>query len=163
MRTLLLARRALAYHRGRTSILIACIALTALLPLAVEGLVDLFGERLRARAAATPLVVGSKGSRFDLVLNTLYFRGRVPDALPVGELDQVRDDGLGQPIPLLARNTARGWPLVGTTPEYYAFRGLRAVAGELPLASGECVLGALVAEREGLGVGDRIASDRSER
>lgn len=160
MRTLLLARRSLAHNRLRTAILIACMALTCLLPIAVEGLVAVFGGSLRARADATPLVVGAKGSRFDLVLNTLYFRGRVPEPLPIGELEAVRDDGLALPIPLIARDTASGWPLVGTTPDYFRFRGLLAARGELPLTIGECVLGATVAERQGLDVGERILSDR---
>jgi putative ABC transport system permease protein len=161
MRALLLARRSLAHHRGRTAILLACIALTLLLPFAVEGLVAVFGRSLRARAVDTPLVVGAKGSRFDLVLNTLYFRGRVPEALPMRELEQVRADGLALPIPVLARNTAGGgWPLVGTTPDYFRFRGLRPASGELPLLLGECVLGARVAARQGLAAGDRLLTDR---
>lgn len=160
MRTLLLARRSIAHHKGRSAILVACIALTCLLPIAVEALVAVFGEQLRARAEATPLVVGAKGSRFDLVLNTLYFRGRVPEALPIRELEVVRKDGLALPIPVLARDTAGGWPLCGTTPDYFRFRGLRPAVGELPLSIGECVVGAAVAARDRIGVGDRLLTDR---
>ncbi|MEY2980378.1 MAG: hypothetical protein RL562_605, partial [Planctomycetota bacterium] len=38
MKTWLLARRSLAYARVRTTVLLVSVALTALLPLAVEGL-----------------------------------------------------------------------------------------------------------------------------
>ena len=112
MRTFLLARRALAFHRGRSAILMSCIALTLFLPFAVERLVQVFGARLEQRAVDTPLIAGAKGSRFDLVLNTLYFRGRVPETLPIGAIESVRGDGLALPIPLIARDTAGGWRLV---------------------------------------------------
>jgi putative ABC transport system permease protein len=158
--TFLLARRYLAFHRGRTLILVSCIALTCLLPLAVEWLVGTYSRELQARAAATPLVVGRKGSRFDLVLNTLYFRGRVPEPLGLAEVDRLLQSGYGTPIPVLARNTAGGYPLVGASPEYHRFRGLRARSGRLPVLLGECAVGAEVAARSGLGVDDRLLTDR---
>ncbi|MBK8974306.1 MAG: ABC transporter permease [Planctomycetes bacterium] len=156
---LLLALRHLQHRRGTSLLLVACLALTGVLPIAVQLLVGAFSTRLRARALATPLVVGAPGSRFDLVLNTLYFRGRVPRPLPMRELDALIGSGLGTPIPILARDTAQGLPLVGTTPDYFAFRGLRFAAGGMPLAVGECAVGAEAAARLQLTVGSRVISD----
>ena len=79
--TLRLALRYLAYHRVRSGLLVLCIALVFLLPIAVNQLLDRYEASMTARAQATPLVVGARGSRYDLVLNTLYFRGRVPTPL----------------------------------------------------------------------------------
>ena len=44
---------------------------------------------LTARAQATPLLVGAKGSPLELVLNSLYFESDVPAAMPYAEADRV--------------------------------------------------------------------------
>ncbi|MGA1524009.1 MAG: hypothetical protein ACO4CZ_08585, partial [Planctomycetota bacterium] len=59
MKTWLLARRSLAYARVRTTVLLVSVALTALLPLAVEGLLGAVSTQLTARADATPLLLGA--------------------------------------------------------------------------------------------------------
>src|SRR5690606_4548538 len=128
--------------------------------LSVEWLIATWGTVLRERADATPLVAGADGSRFDLVLNTLYFRGRVPDPVPMRTVRSLAESGLCQPIPVLARDTAKGLPLVGTSSDYFDFRGLRAARGTLPVLLGECVLGSAAAERLGLGPGDALLTDR---
>ncbi len=157
-----LAWRHLAFHRGRSAILVAAIALTLLVPFGVEGLVATLGRAIDTRAASTPLVLGARGSRFDLVLNALSFRGRVPDPLPLGAVEDLSQAGFGTVIPILARDTARRAPLVGTTPDYFELRGLTARKGSLPALLGECVLGAELAERFDLGPGDHILSDSNE-
>jgi len=156
---LLLAWRSLAYYRVRALLLVGCVALVVLLPVAVQLLVGAQSERLTARADATPLVAGAKGSRYDLVLNALYFRGRTPAPTSMAEADRVRATGFARAIPLLARASARGRPLVGTTPDYYRFRGLETVAGTPPLLLGDAALGAGVARALGAGVGDTVRTD----
>lgn len=158
--TLRLAARYLAYHRVRSGLLVLCIALVFLLPIAVNQLLDRYEASMTARAIATPLVVGARGSRYDLVLNTLYFRGRVPMPLSMAAVEELLDSGLADPIPMLCGYTAQQYPIVGTSPDYYAFRALTPATGTLPLMLGDVVLGARVAQDLGLGVGDRILSDR---
>ena len=50
--TFLLAQRYLAHHRARTILLVLAVALTALLPIAVNVLVSRFSAELMARARA---------------------------------------------------------------------------------------------------------------
>ncbi len=157
---LLLAWRSLAYYKVRTLLLVGCVALVVLLPIAVQLLVGAQSRALQARAQATPLVAGAKGSRYDLVLNGLYFRGRTPALTSMAELDAVRATGFAEAIPILARARARGRPLVGTTPDYYRFRGLRAARGTLPLILGDAALGADVARELNAKVGDTIGTDQ---
>lgn len=157
----LLAWRHLTHHWGRSLILVASVALTFVLPVAVEIFVGLYGDAVVARAAATPLIVGAKGSRYDLVLTNLYFRGRVPATTSMGEVDALREAELGTPLPLLARRRAQGYPVVGTTPEYYEFRALATRSGSLPLRLGDTCIGAVLAQDLGLQVGDTLLTDRS--
>ncbi|MEZ4472557.1 MAG: hypothetical protein R3F60_17545 [bacterium] len=137
MSPLYLAWQHIRFHRLRTALLVLALALTAFLPLAVHGLLARYGEALTRRAAATPLVLGTAGHRFDRVFNALYFRAAELEPVPYGEVDAVLQSGLALPIPLHARFTARDQPVVGTTPEYYAFRDLRLRAGTAPLRLGE--------------------------
>lgn len=157
--TLRLAWRYVAYHRVRTALLVLCVTFVFLLPIAVQLLVDSYSRALGARAADTPLVAGAPGSRYDLVLNALYFEGRVPAPTTMGEVEALRARGDATPIPLLVRERAKGYPLVGTTIDYFGFRGLRPAEGTLPLVLGDAVLGATVAEKLGLHPGDRLLTD----
>jgi putative ABC transport system permease protein len=155
-----LALRHLAHHRGRTSLIAVAVALAAFLPLALDRLVTRYGASLRGRAATTPLLIGAKGSRFDLALAALYFRGRVTDKLPLAYVDAVRDGGLALPIPLALGRSAGGHPLVGTAIEYFDFRGLRLAAGTLPQFLGDAVLGAEAAAALDLAPGETLLTDR---
>jgi len=157
---LLLAWRYLSFRRGRTAVLVLGIASTVLLPLAAQVLVHGYSARLGARAEATPLVAGARGSRYDLVLSTLYFKGRTPRTLSMAEVDALAASGHATAIPLHVRARARGYPVVGTTADYPAFRGLRTEAGTLPLVLGDAVLGAEVARVLDLGPGDTLLTEQ---
>lgn len=158
---LLLAWRYLAFHRVRSGVLVVGVALTVFLPLAVELLVARYSASLAERAAATPLVLGAPGSRYDLVLSTLYFQGRTPRPLAMDAVERAGASGLAAAVPLFVEVTADGLPVVGTTPEYYGLRGLAPAAGGLPVVLGECALGARAARELGLGPGDALLTDRA--
>jgi len=154
-----LARQYLRFNRLQTAILIAGITVTLYLPLTVNGLVVRYQAGLLERAAATPLVAGGLGSRFDLVLHALYFRGNVPRPLRMADMDTMRATGYAEPIPLYVRYTAKHVPIVGTTLDYFDFRQLRIAQGEQLLQLGDCVLGAEAAAALKLGPGDRLMTD----
>ena len=78
---LYLAWRYLRYHRLKTAILVGSVTLIFFIPAALQVLVKQSEDQLIARAAATPLLVGKKGSPVELSLNSLYFGAEVPEAL----------------------------------------------------------------------------------
>ena len=156
--TLYLAWRYLAFHRLKTFILLTSITLILYLPIGLRVLVNQSSEQLRRRADATPLVVGSKGSPLDLVLNTLYFRSDFPEPMRYGEAQKVQDSGLAPIVPMYVRYHSRGHPIVGTSVEYFDRRELALQTGRLFTFVGECVLGARVAEALGAHVGDAVTS-----
>ncbi|MDA1276599.1 MAG: ABC transporter permease [Verrucomicrobia bacterium] len=155
----LLALRFIAYYRSRTMLLVACVTLNLFLPGAVHLLVKRFQESSSARAQATPLIIGAKGSRFGLAIHALSFQGDPVDSVTMAEVLGVRESGLAEPIPLLVRFHARGHVIVGTTPEYFVFRGLNILRGRELQRIGDCVLGSKVAERLRLKSGDRLQTD----
>ena len=158
--TLRLATRYVLHHRRRSAVLASGVALAFFFPLALSLLVSGFSEALVARAEATPLVCGAKGSRFDLTLDALYFRGRVSNSLTMSEAESILESRLAIPVPILARGTAGGRRLVGTVPEYFEFRSLSATNGRLPFWIGEAVLGSQAASELGLQVGDTLLTDQ---
>ena len=159
---LLLSWRHLVHHRGRTAIAVLCIATAAFLPLAADRLVSDYQAELPARARTTPLVAGAKGNRFALTMAALYFRPAELDTIPFAQLTALgREPGITA-IPVHARFTARGVPVIGTGPEYWELRGLRAAAGSLPVRLGEVVLGAGAAAALELGPGDHLFSDPTD-
>jgi putative ABC transport system permease protein len=115
-------------------------------------------RQLLSRAVSTPLVVGAKGSALDLVMNSLYFGVEVPELISMGASNQVVETGMALPVPLYVRFRARGAPIVGTTLDYFDFRGLKVAEGSHLTMLGDCVVGASVAERLGVKPGDSLLS-----
>ncbi len=147
-----------SFNRGKTATLVACITLILFLPLALQLLLHESERQLLSRAVSTPLVVGAKGSALDLAMNTLYFGDEVPELISMGASNQVVDTGMALPIPLYVRFRARGAPIVGTTLDYFDFRGLKVAEGSHLTMLGDCVVGASVAERLGVKPGDSLLS-----
>ncbi|MGD1084080.1 MAG: zinc ABC transporter substrate-binding protein [Verrucomicrobiota bacterium] len=156
---LFLAWRYLRFNKIKTAIMIFSIAVGVFLPLAVNLLVRNYQRGLLARAEATPLVAGALGSRLDLVLHALYFRGKPARDLTMADVATVNSSGLALGIPILEKHLARGYPIVGTSLEYFDYRGLRVAQGEGLTRVTDCVLGSSVAESLRLKPGDKLPSD----
>jgi putative ABC transport system permease protein len=155
---LYLAWRYLAYHRIKTGILVSSIALIVFLPVGLNVLVTQSAAELTARAEATPLLVGAKGSPLELVLNSLYFESDAPEVTTYAQVSRIREIGFASPIPLHVRFRARDHPIVGTTLEYLDFRRLRVAAGRRMAVLGECVVGARAARSLAVEPGDTVIS-----
>ena len=155
---LYLAWRYLAYHRIKTTILIVSITLIVYVPVGLRVLVGQSERELTTRAEATPLVIGAKGSPLELVLNTLYFESDVPAPMRSEEVTRVAESGLAWVIPVYTRFRARSHPIIGTTLDYFEFRGLEIAEGRAMAVLGECVLGSDVAGKIGVGPGGHVVS-----
>lgn len=157
--TLLLAWRYMSFHRIRSIVMVLCIALVFYLPIAVQLLVHHYSKTLGERARVTPLLAGAVGSRFDLLFNSLYFKGEVERELSMADVERVREGGLGTPIPLAIKYSARKFPIVGTNLDYFALRGLTLASGVPPMMLGDAAIGSEVAAALDLKPGSYILSD----
>jgi len=155
---LFLGWRYLARHRFKSGILIASITLMLFLPAATRLLVQDSATALTARADQTPLILGARGSELELVLNTLYFHAETPAEIENRTFVEAQSTGLADFIPIHSRFHAQGAPIVGTSLDYFDFRGLHVASGRQMGLLGECIIGANVARRLGLGPGDSIIS-----
>jgi len=156
--SLYLAWRYIVFNRVKTITLVLCISLVSFLPFALKILLKESEQQLMSRATTTPLLVGAKGNALDLVMNSLYFSKDKPDFISMKAIEKIVDSYLALPIPLYTRFQAREYPIVGTSIDYFEFRQHSLAKGRTFAMLGECVIGADVATRLNLGVGDSILS-----
>jgi putative ABC transport system permease protein len=155
---LYLAWRYLRFNRGTTAVLMASISLILFLPAGLHVVVREASRKLTARADATPLLVGAAGSAVDLTLSALYFREPSLEPGTYDEVERIAASGLATAIPLHLRYQASGHRIVGTTTDYFDFRGLEVVEGRRYAVLGECVLGDRAARSLRLGPGGHLVS-----
>ncbi|MEO1534028.1 MAG: ABC transporter permease [Planctomycetota bacterium] len=156
---------ALRYARRnplQTGLLSVCIAVTLAIPVTSRLLVDRFEQRMSSQADEVPLVIGPRGSRFDLALASVFFRQPPERTITMGDLDRVGSVEGAEAVPMSTLFTARGRRLVCVGFGYFDRLGLAPAEGTLPLLVGDAVLGSGAARELGLTVGDPIASDRHE-
>ncbi len=156
--SLFIAWKYICFNKTKTFTLIACVTLISFLPISLEILLDESERQLMSRATSTPLVIGAKGSALDLMMNTLYFGDEVPELITLEASDRVMDSDLALPIPMYIRFHARNNPIVGTTLDYFDFRGLKIAEGNQMALLGDCVLGAKAAKKLNLSPGDSLVS-----
>ena len=156
--SLYIAWKYISFYKARTATLVACVTLIAVLPLALELLLDESERQLLSRAESTPLLLGARGSALDLVMNSLYFDDEIPRThFHAGS----GGDGCiraGDADPPVRAFSGRGFPIVGTTLDYFDFRGLAVAQGRQLALLGEAVIGAEVAGASILQPGDSLLS-----
>jgi len=158
MNAFFLAVSYLRFHWARSLVLVLAVALILAVPVASRALLNAGEATLTARAETTPYLVGRRGSALDLTMAALYFGQERPPTLPAEEVDRIWDSGLAVPIPLHIGFETGGQPIVGTTLDYFEFRGLALAGGRGLALLGEAVLGARAAEALGAAPGDTVVS-----
>jgi putative ABC transport system permease protein len=155
---LYLAWRYVRYHWIKTAVLVVSISLILFLPCGLHIVVKQGAQTLTSRAAATPLLIGAKGSAIDLTLSSLYFREPNVEPVSYSEVMRVNRSQLAAGIPLHVRFVAGRHRILGTTTDYMDFRGMTAAEGRMMAMLGECVVGAHAAETLGVQVGGYVLS-----
>jgi len=158
MNALYLAVSYLRYNWIRSLVLVLVAALILAVPIVSQVLLNGSRTSLTDRAEATPLILGSRGSQLDLVMNALYFSEDRAEPITMAATDTIWDTGLGLPIPMNTAFETNGARIIGTSLDYFDFRQLTVAQGRNIAVLGEAVLGADVAERLGLGPGDTVVS-----
>ena len=158
MNALFLAYAYLRYHWARSLVLVVVAALILFVPAATQILLSTSERALIARGAATPLLLGSRGSQLDLTMAALYFSDERPEPIAMREVETIWDSGLAIPIPVHTAFSSSGFRIVGTTLDYFDFRTLSFSEGRGLSLLGDAVIGAKVAQELGKGVGDTLLS-----
>jgi len=154
------ALRSLAHAWGRSLILTACVAVALALPVATRVVAKDFEASLRARAADVPLIVGAKGSRYDLAFAALYFRPGDLHQTPLRVARRIQREPGVLALPIHAGFTAQSHPVVAVPFEYLEQRNLAIAKGRPFVRAGEALLGAELATKLNLTVGDQLFTDQ---
>jgi putative ABC transport system permease protein len=125
---------------------------TVTLMLLISGAI---GDRVVRDARGIDLVVGAKGSPLQLVLSTV-FQADIPTGnIPLAEADTLlHNPMIDRGAPLALGDAVKGFRIVGTTPNYLDFYGAKLGEGQIWQQPMDAVLGATVAAKLQLHVGD---------
>ncbi len=149
-----------AFLRERPSHFVLAVVLAALgmaSATAVLWLRDTLEAHAARQAEGIDIVVGAKGSALQNVLAAVYHVDVANGNIPLAEVEAIaaRPD-VARAVPIALGDTVAGARIVGTTPEFLTLYGAQAQTGSAALAPMEALLGAEVARRTGLAVGDRF-------
>jgi len=167
MSLLSMAIRNLMARKVQTALTAAVVLVGIAVTLAV--LILSGGVRGGIERASEPfgLLIGSKGSANQLVFNTIFLMDRPLDNLSHAYYEKLAgDDEVQTAVPFALGDQYRGFRIVGTSAGFFDLKGRPADPPYFSLRDGrlfsgpfQAVIGAEVASREGLKVGDRFVSE----
>ncbi len=160
----LMVRKSLRQHLFSTVITAFSIALAGGLLMAVWVVKDQSQAAFTGVNAGFDAVLGARGSKLQLVLNTIFHIEESPGNIPYADFEQVRTNGAVRvAIPVALGDNYLGYRIVGTATNL--FTDVEHSPGRrFDLAAGrsfdpglrEGVVGSFAAERLGLRVGDKF-------
>ena len=160
----LIVRRSLRQHALSTTVTAASIALASGLLLAVWVVKDQSHATFTGMTGGFDAVLGARGSKLQLVLNTLFHLEESPGNLPWNDYLEIKQNpNVEFALPIAVGDNYRGYRLAGTLPELftaveyrpgrrYSFRTGRAFDPTLR----EAVVGSFAADKLGLKPGDKF-------
>ena len=114
-------------------------------------------EQLDSNSRGIDLVVGAKGSPIQLMLSSIYHMDNPTGNISLAAAQQLAANPMVKlAVPLSLGDNYRGHRIVGTDSTFLELYGLELENGKLWQADFEAVIGADVAQKQGLKVGDTI-------
>lgn len=164
MTLVLMVRKSLRQHLLSTLISAFSIALAGGLLMSVWVVKDQSQTAFTGVNAGFDAVLGARGSKLQLVLNTIFHLEESPGNIPWSDFEQVRSNGaVRAAIPIALGDNYLGYRIVGTATNLFS-EVEHSPGRRFDLAAGrvfdpslrEAVVGSYAAERLGLRVGSRF-------
>ena len=159
MNTLSLVWKNIIREFGSTilSVLLTAFGIAILIVIYISG--DTFEKQLTNNTKNIDLVVGAKGSPLQLILSSLYHVDNPTGNIPLTEANKIADNPLiDLAVPISLGDNYKGHRIIGTDANYLALYDLKIKDGHIWKASFEVVIGAEVARKNNLKLGDEIHS-----
>ena len=155
-------------RRWPMTLVVAGLALACALVWSMAQLRQDARDSFSSAISGVDLIVGAQGGESDLLLYTVFHRGRASKNIATESLAAVRAlPQVAWAVPIQMGDTYAGHPVVAT--ERAWFERVRVAGQPMRMASGrafendrEVVLGAWVAEQQGLRLGARVALTHGE-
>jgi len=158
----LIVRRSLRQHALSTAVTALSISLAGGLLMSVWVVKDQSQRTFTQVNTGFDAVLGARGSKLQLVLNSIFHLEASPGNLAASDYEYIRrHPAVKLAIPIAVGDNLRGYRIVGTIPEFFTGveyapgRHFRLSAGKLfDPAAKEAVVGSFAARKLGLAVGD---------
>ena len=135
------------------SILLTAFGVAILCVIYITG--DSFEKQLTNNSKNIDLVVGAKGSPLQLILSSLYHVDNPTGNIKLSEARALAENPFIElAVPISLGDNYKGHRLIGTEPSYFSLYELRLDQGAVWKKTFEAVIGAEVARKHGLKVGD---------
>ena len=158
-----LAARSAWHRRDVLVLVVVSIALSAFLLLSIERVRHDARANFAQTVSGTDLIVGARTGSVQLLLYAVFRIGHATNDIRWASVERIaRDPAVAWVVPIALGDSLRGFPVVGTTDDYFAhYRygdglGLRLARGRRFAGVYEAVLGAEVARTLGLSEGARL-------
>ncbi|MGB3065009.1 ABC transporter permease [Sphingobacterium thalpophilum] len=139
------------------SILLTAFGISILAVLSITG--DTFEKQLDNNSKNIDLVIGAKGSPLQLILSSVYHIDNPTGNIPLDQLEPLRDNPLVRlAVPLSLGDNFKGHRIVGTDSSFLMIYETKVKEGRLWQKNFEVVIGAQVAKKQQLKIGDKINS-----
>jgi putative ABC transport system permease protein len=158
----MIARLVILFLRERPWQFVLAVTLCALglaSAISIVWLQSLLESHARRQAAGIDIVVGAKGSALQNVMAAVYYIDVPNGNISLADVDKLRAHPMvAKAIPIAMGDSVAGARIVGTTDEFIPFYGAELSEGALPAAPMEAVIGASLASRARLKVGDSFVA-----
>lgn len=139
------------------SILLTAFGVSILLVIAITG--ESFEKQIENNSKNIDLVVGAKGSPMQLILSSLYHVDNPTGNIPLAEANTIAENPLVDiATPISLGDNYKGHRIIGTDASFLELYELKITKGNIWKKSFEVVVGAEVANKQNLKIGDQIHS-----
>jgi len=159
MNTLSLVWKNISQQWGSTllSVLLTAFGVAILIVIYISSVT--LEKQLENNTKNIDLVIGAKGSPMQLILSSLYHVDNPTGNIPMSEANKLAENPLVQlATPISLGDNYRGHRIIGTDASFLELYELQLKEGKLWNKSFEVVLGAEVARKHNLKIGDQIFS-----
>ena len=116
-------------------------------------------EQLERKSRNIDLVVGAKGSPLQLILNSVYHVDNPTGNISLKEAYRLsKNPFVKVAVPIAMGDNYKGYRIIGTDSNFLKLYQARVASGRWFTADFEIVIGAAVAEKTGLHIGDKLTS-----
>lgn len=116
-------------------------------------------EQLERKSKNIDLVVGAKGSPLQLILNSVYHVDNPTGNISLKEAHQLsKSPFVKVAVPLAVGDNYKGYRIIGTDSNFLRLYQTKVARGRWFTADFEIVIGATVAKKAGLQIGDKLTS-----
>jgi len=142
-------------RRARIALVTLSIVLSASVALLAFNISRQVNDGIISTAGYYDMIIGPAGSSTQLAMNTMFFTDEPLGTISYEYVEELRASGLANSVvPFTMGDSYNGAKIVGTTPEF--LDGREVDTGKMFAQPFEAVVGATVAQRYGLNVGDTL-------